>query len=347
MEISVREAVKRFIERKETDSADRTVKTYEDRLEHFIAFCEDRDIEAVSDITPRDIDDYGLNRRRQGYRPATIKGQLATLRVFLKHIARVDYVDDAVPEAVEVPNLDREEESSDTRLAPDDATALLDYFRDSRARFGTPHHALLELLWHTGCRMGGARALDMEDFHPDEQFVEFRHRPDTGTPLKNKYDGERLVGLSEPVVEALEAYIIRERADKRDEHGREPLLCARQGRPSFATLRAWAYLATQPCLHQQCPHGRERHSCSWVHRNHASKCPSSRSPHPIRTGSITWQLNQGLDVGQVADRVNASADVIKRHYDKQSEREEFEERRRETSTALDINSDPEEDETDE
>ncbi|QLG27721.1 hypothetical protein HUG10_09220 [Halorarum halophilum] len=48
---------------------------------------------------------------------------------------------------------------------------------------------------------------------------------------------------------------------------------------------------------------------------HASKCPSSRSPHKIRSGSITWQLNCGVPPEIVAERVNASVSTIKSHYD--------------------------------
>lgn len=176
----------------------------------------------------------------------------------------------------------------------------------------------------------------LDDVDLDEGTVQFVHRPSTGTPLKNKRDGERLVAISDPVVDALRTYRARERFDKRDDHGRAPFFCARQGRPSFTTIRAWSYLATQPCLHTSCPHGRARSTCDYVHRNHASKCPSSRSPHPVRTGSITWQLNRGLSVEVVAARVNASPATIRRFYDKQSDREEFEERRREVTAGLDV-----------
>lgn len=91
-----------------------------------------------------------------------------------------------------------------------------------------------------------------------------------------------------------------------------------------------------PPTNRACPHGNDRATCGYVDRNHASKCPSSRSPHRFRTGSITWQLNEGLSVEQVADRVNATPQVIRRYYDKATQKEEFEQRRRAASAALDI-----------
>lgn len=93
-------------------------------------------------------------------------------------------------------------------------------------------------------------------------------------------------------------------------------------------MRVWSYQATQPCLHSPCPHGREREDCQYTERPHASKCPSSRSPHKIRIGSITWQLNIGFPPEVVAERVNASIEVIEQHYDKESPHERMEQRRR-------------------
>jgi site-specific recombinase XerD len=340
----ISKAVDRFVRKRKTDAADRTLRSYRSRLGQFADWCEEQGIETIGELTAWHIDEYDMHQREQGAAPTTIKGRLSTLSVFLEYCANIGAVDDELPESVDVPTLSAEQEQSEERLAEEDALAALSFFRDSRIYFGTAKHAFLEIAWHTGARMGSLLALDLGDYNPDEQYVEFVHRPSTDTPLKNKTDGERLVGLADPVCEALDIYIDRERSDKRDEHGREPLFCARQGRPSFSTVRAWSYQATQPCLWDECPHGRRRESCEWTNRTHASKCPSSRSPHRVRTGSITWQLNRGLDIEIVAERVNASPSVIRKHYDQATGREEFEERRRAAETALDIDNNEEDNE---
>lgn len=337
--LSPEDARDRYLAKRETSATDRTIDSYRARLKHFIEWCDEHDIEQVGDLTPFHIDEFDLHTRQQDYAQTTIKGHLACLRTFLKYLNRIDAVDEAVCEAVEVPTLSKEEESNDERLAPDDAVAAIQAHRDSPALYGTPQHAYLEVVWYTAARMGSIRALDIGDYDPDEGYVSFQHKPSSGTPLKNKHDGERLVGLPQPCCDVLDTYIARERFDKRDEHGREPLFCQRQGRPSFSTFRGWSYAATQPCLHGPCPHDEERETCDYVHRTHASKCPSSRSSHRIRTGSITWQLNQGLDPETVAARVNATPRVIRRFYDKQTDVEEFEERRRTASAALAITND--------
>jgi hypothetical protein len=49
-------------------------------------------------------------------------------------------------------------------------------------------------------RIGAAHSLALDDYDPDEQYLELHHRPDTDTRLKNKQDGERYVGLTADVV---------------------------------------------------------------------------------------------------------------------------------------------------
>jgi hypothetical protein len=165
------------------------------------------------------------------------------------------------------------------------------------------------------------------------------HRPETGTPLKNNSRGERPIALPATVLEVVDEHVRENRYDVVDDHGRAPLLASTQGRPGTNTMRAWSYLATEPCVHGPCPHDRERGSCEFVDYTHASKCPSSRSPHQIRRGSITWQLDLGIPPAVVAERVNASTDIIKLHYDAASPRERMERRRRPFIDNLEIDDD--------
>lgn len=335
-DLGIQEAVDRFMRKRATDATDRTLRSYRSRLTPFVDYCQEMGIETLGELRPYDIDEYDLQLRERDLAPTTIKGHLTTIRVFLKYAVEIGAVTETLPDAVSPPSLDADTESSDERLAPDDAEQALSFFRGSREYFGVPMHAFLEVAWHTGARMGSIRGLDLSDYDSDDGVLAFRHRKSTDTPLKNKTEGERLVGITDEVCGALDTYIARERSDKRDDHGRRPLYCGRQGRPSFATLRAWSYQATQPCLWTECPHGRRRPTCEWTERSHASKCPSSRSPHRIRTGSITWQLNRGLDIETVATRVNAAPSTIRRYYDAATQEEEFAERRQSVEQHLDI-----------
>jgi len=124
-----------------------------------------------------------------------------------------------------------------------------------------------------------------------------------------------VVAIPERVCAILDEYVANHRLDVYDDHGRRPLLTSQVGRGSRGGVRGWMYLATVPCLHSPCPHGNEPETCDFLGYSKASKCPSSRSPHQVRTGSVTWQLNRGIPIERVAERVNTSVEVLRRHYD--------------------------------
>ena len=325
-DLSIRDARDRFLEEYRVDSTERTVRSYENRLTRFCEWCEEEQIERVGDLSGWLLDEYRRSLSEDS--PVTVKGKMMAVKQLLGYLERIEAVDDGLEDKVPIPTLSAEDERSEVKLAPDDARALIAAYRDSAARYGTVEHATLEVFWFTGCRMSGLRALDLDDYDSDTGTVRFRNRPQTETRLKNGADGERPVGLPSEVVDILDTYIARERPEKRDDHGRRPLFACRQGRPSDTTVRNWTYLATHPCLHTHCPHGRERQTCRYRQRNFASQCPSSRSPHQVRTGSITWQLNCGMPIEDVAERVNSAPDTIRRHYDVASGEEKLEQRRR-------------------
>lgn len=108
------------------------------------------------------------------------------------------------------------------------------------------------------------------------------------------------------------------------------------GRASKNGVRAWMYLATVPCLHTDCPHGKDPETCEFLEYSTSSQCPSSRSPHQVRTGSVTWQLNRGVPPERVSERVNTSIEVLLRHYDQPSKMEAMCERRREFIDRLNV-----------
>jgi len=296
------------------DSTESTVRSYANRLMPFVVWCEERQIETVDELSGWTLDEY--RRSLTNDAPVTVKGKMMALKQLLGYLGRVDAVPVELEEKVPIPQLSAEDERSEVKLAPEDAIAAIRHHRDSVGYVGTARHAMLEVLWFTGCRMSGVRALDLDDYESDTGTLPFVNRPQTGTRLKNGNDGER--------------------PDKRDDHGRRPLFSTRQGRASDSSIRGYCYMATQPCLYKSCPHGKNRETCKYRDRTFASQCPSSRSPHQIRTGSITWQLNRGMPIEDVAERVNSAPSTIRRHYDVASGLEKLEERRRDHLGQLSI-----------
>lgn len=326
-DLTPEEARDRWLSKRKPDVSESTLSSLHYRLKLFTDWCAANEIDTMSELTAWDLDEYGVARREKAV-AITLNKELGTLKRFLDYCATLGILDENLPKAVTPPEVSKDEMSDDTKLEPEAGEALLAYFRESDERATRPH-VMLELFWTIGCRVGALRGLDVRDVDVDKQFVAFRHRPETGTPLKNGTHSERLVGLLDETADVLEEWLSGQRMDVHDDNGRQPLLPSVQGRPVPGTIRDWCYLATVPCQYQSCPHEKDPESCDWLSYVTASKCPSSRAPHQVRTGSITWQRSRGIPEETVSDRVDSGVEMIRKHYDKETERRELEERRRE------------------
>jgi len=328
-------AVQMYLDGRKDELADATLKGQKYRLRAFAAWCNEQDIENLNELGGRDLYEYRIWRREGGYseddtelKTVTLRGQLSTVRAFLNFCASVDAVPESLAEKVPIPSVSGAGGVSDSTLAPSRALDILDYLE--RYHYASRKHITVLLAWNTGARCGGIRGLDVEDVDlGDSPGVEFRHRPDENTPLKNAEKGERWNAISRRVAHTLEDYIDGPRNDLTDEYGRNPLLTTRQGRPSGSTIRDTIYSVTRPCWRgEECPHDRDVDECEATHYHHASKCPSSRSPHDVRSGRVTAYRREDVPREIVSDRLNASEQVLDRHYDRRSEREKSEQRRK-------------------
>ncbi|UPV75892.1 site-specific integrase [Halorussus limi] len=335
--LSPREAWQRYIDRRRTELTQGSISTYNYRLKLWCEWCERQGIETVSELSGWTFDQYESMRAGKDLAPNTLHNEMETLKDHVAYLERIEAVDDGLSEKINVPDVPQDERSRETKLDTDDATQLIRHYRNSESDYGTNFHVVLELAWHTGARLGALRGLDLRDYDSGEQYVEFVHRPQSDTPLKNKTHGERVVSLRREVCNVVDAYIRNERKDAHDDHGRQPLFTTIQrNRPQKGTFRTWSYRATMPCVTGGCPHGYDPDTCEFRNHTHASKCPSSRSPHHIRTGSITWHRDCGFPREVTAERVNASQDVIDEFYDKATKMERMQLRRRPHLDKLEI-----------
>ncbi|AUV83825.1 hypothetical protein C2R22_00385 [Salinigranum rubrum] len=67
----------------------------------------------------------------------------------------------------------------------------------STYEYASERHVCFLLIWRAPLRRGATHALDVDDYDPQEVSLDVRHHPETGTPIKNKRDGERFIDLSE------------------------------------------------------------------------------------------------------------------------------------------------------
>lgn len=335
-----RQAVDRYLDNRRPEITRESYSTYYYRLKLFVEWCELEGIAQVQEIDGWTIDQFRAERAAHGLATSTLHNEMETIEQFAGYLERIEAVDDGLADRVDVPDVPQDERSREKKLDPGDGVALIREYRSNEREYGSKFHVLLELAWHTGARLGALRSLDLRDVDTEENYIEFVHRPETGTPLKKKRNGERMVSLLPEVADVVEHFVQHERVDAHDEQGRQPLFVTVHGtRPSENSIRSWMYQATFPCRFFACPHGHDTATCEFKNYTRASNCPSSRAPHHVRTGSITWHRDRGWPPEAVAKRVNASISTIEEYYDKASRRQEMENRRRPHLSKLGVTTD--------
>lgn len=339
-DLSPAEAAQRWLDKRSVALAESTLTDYSYRLKQFTDWAESKDVDSMQELTPWLIDEFDAKRKGDDVRPITLRNHQQTVKDWLSWASEVGIAPEGVAAPIEIPDVDRSQHVSDITLEQGYGVELLKSFRNGRFR-ASEHHLTFEILWNVGCRMGGARGLDLRDVDREANVLEFRHRPESDTPLKKSEQGERDVGVPEETMAVIGEWIDHHRPEVRDDYGRQPLLATVQGRASLSTIRSWSYFATVPCRFQDCPHGKKQSSCDWFTPTYAVNCPSSRAPHQVRSGSITWQRNRGMDAEVVSRRVNASVRVINKHYDLPTKREEFEQREAQHIGKLDVDDEEE------
>ncbi|RQG89347.1 tyrosine-type recombinase/integrase [Natrarchaeobius chitinivorans] len=323
--LSPAEAVNLYLNHREPELSEKSIQNQRYRLNSFIDWCQETGFENMNDLSGRDLHRFRSWRQKEDVATITLRSQLATLRVFLEFCANIDAVEPGLRERVLLPEVDSVDESRDIKLEEDHANRLLDYLE--KFDYASRDHVIVAILWHTGIRLGSLRAFDLNDFDPDDQCLELRHRPETGTRLKNGSKAKRAIAVGETYCRTIQDYIDTHRDSVTDDYGRHPLITSTHGRLSSGAIRATVYKVTRPCLHDPCPHNRDPTTCEYMDYQSASGCPSSRSPHGIRRGSITNHLRDGTPEEIVGDRMNVSSDVLEQHYDRRTEREKMELRR--------------------
>lgn len=321
-------ALKLYLDQRRGEVSEHTLRSHRYRLEQFVDWCEDEGIVNMNDLRGRQIHEYRVHRREEDdLKPVTMQGQLSTIRVFLQFCAAVEAVHENLPEKVMLPTISGDEEASESLLGVERAQSILNYL--DTYEYASRDHVVLLLLWRTGMRTGGVRSLDLDDYDPDAPGVQLRHRPESDTPLKNGSNGERWVAILPSMASVIDDYIDGPRTQATDSYRREPLLTTREGRPHVTTIRNTVYRWTRPCNRgEECPHDRDVATCEATLASEAGKCPSARSPHEIRSGAITEHLLDEVPPEVVSGRMDVSTDVLDKHYDRRSEREKMEQRRK-------------------
>lgn len=325
--ITPTKALELYISDRRSSLAESSITSHRSRVSTFVDWLEERDIDNLNELTGRRIKEYQLEgREAYNWTPTTEKSYMGTLRVFVRWCESIEAVESGLSERVQSPVLDENEGVRDVELDSETAQAVLENLE--RYHYCSREHVTLAVMWHTMARCGAVRSLDLEDFAAEEQYIRFRHRPETGTPLKNKHKSERHIAISAELADLLDEWVENKRLDMTDEYGRHPLLTTQYGRLSSTAISIYAYKYTQPCRYDgTCPEGRDPQTCESTKHGNVSTCPASVSPHPFRRGSITHWLRSDVPPRAVSSRADVSEEVIDKHYDERSDQDKMEQRR--------------------
>ena len=323
--MSPTEAVNRYFKDRENELSETTKREYGYRLNAFTEWCDKVGLDNLNDLTALDVQNF-KEWRAKSVKHITLKGDMWTVRSLIEFCEHIGVVPEGIHRKVRIPTVSHEQEVNEARLTKEEANAILDHL--NKFEYASLRHALFITLWKTGMRRGTLYALDIDDFNEIDGTLSIRHRPATGTPLKNKKRGERLISITAEHSQILADYIEQTRPSYIDEYGREPLFVGESARAQKTTIQRNIYTATRPCHYtNECPYDREIDECEALTYNTASKCPSSVGPHALRKGYVTAALNAGQAQDVTGERTNMSRRVLEKHYDQRTEAEKMEQRR--------------------
>jgi integrase len=323
------DAIDEYLRARKSELAEATIQNQHYRLKQFRLWAEEQGIDDMRDLSGRELEQFRLARERDGLVPLTVRNHMISLRTFLEFCTTQGYVENELPDLVRTPDVAKADESRDVHIDAETAEEIIDAFQ--KYHYASLRHIIFHLLIRTGLRTGSLRALDVGDVHlGKDPWLEIRHRPETGTPLKRgENGGERHVSLiDDELVEALGAYLERKRHNVTDDYGREPLIASQYGRLAKSSIQSHVYRATQPCERGNCPHGEDPDSCDYRAANTASQCPSSVSPHALRRSAISVLLDTDVSKDVVSGRANVSRKRLEQHYDARDEESKRKKRRR-------------------
>lgn len=337
-----KDALTYHLDKIESDGkAEATIDSHERRLNRFLdwlcpnpilteeenATRRGPDIRHTGELTSRHIKDWEIERSSD-IAPTTMKTECDTVRVFLRNLEGYGALPQGFHRYVDGPSLSEDEERRENAIDVDRGHQITEYLR--KYEWGSERHVFWELIWTTSMRIGGAHSIDVPDIDFETGQIRLRHRPESGTTLKNgsgmdEEGGERNVIVSQTVLDAIEDWF--DHADRPDdpiaEGDRIPLFPNDDGtkRRCKQFLRDLCYAMTRPCAcGEGCPHDKDPNTCEAAQsKNKAYACPSSTTPHPVRAGAITRMLDNNVPKRIVSDEVDASEGVIDKHYDEGGE----------------------------
>jgi len=142
----------RYLKRRQNRSPD-TLAQYTRTIPHFIEFAEQKGIKAPQRISPEIVDDYVGKLQRDFKSDSTVITYTKNVRAWLRWLGKRQMCDEHVYRILDKDELGLTPKARDEAFPEHRAKHILRKLRQQRR--GSTYHALLELCWNAGPRIGG------------------------------------------------------------------------------------------------------------------------------------------------------------------------------------------------
>lgn len=127
IDLEPEQATEDFLAERKSEVSKSSWRNYKYPLNDFIEFCEQREINSMSELNGYELKKFKQRRRESGISEVTLKNNLSTLRTFLNWCAEAQAVEPGLSELVQLPDLNSDEYTSDDFLTLEHVEETLDH----------------------------------------------------------------------------------------------------------------------------------------------------------------------------------------------------------------------------
>lgn len=190
---NLRAARRAYLDEKRTRLRESTVWSYAVITRLFVKFCEDHSVTETGEVSGHVLASWKA-RRQSEVKPITLKNNIKHLRNFFRFCEDAEMMDYRTHTKLKVPDVAAEKARSHESMSLGQAEDTLRYLKTYQ--YATRQHALFQTIWHTGCRISGAIALDVDDL--ERQNGDFVLSSVIGSPRERPSRTGRPAGGTSP-----------------------------------------------------------------------------------------------------------------------------------------------------
>ncbi|NCC35754.1 MAG: tyrosine recombinase [Chloroflexia bacterium] len=178
----------------ERGKAPNTISAYRIDLDQLVAYLQEQDVSAWTDVSPDHVMGFSIFLRERRYANSTVARRTAAVKAFFAYLVSQHVIEVDPSTAIDSPKVDRYTPKALTLFQVDE---LLELPLRSSSPEGLRDKAMLELLYATGMRVGELVALELDDLSLEARTVRCAGRGGR----------ERVLPLNDTAFVAVEEYL--------------------------------------------------------------------------------------------------------------------------------------------